>query len=52
MFFPNILTVPPSMEISPNIALKVVLFPEPFCPIRPVIQPGAISNEQSNEKFP
>ena len=28
-------------------ALKSVVFPEPFFPIIPVMEPGCISNEQS-----
>ena len=35
--FPRILIFPPSAEINPKTALNVVLFPAPFCPIKPVI---------------
>ena len=34
--FPRSVMAPPSIEINPKIALNVVLFPAPFCPISPV----------------
>ena len=49
--FPRILIVPLSKEISPKIALNVVLFPAPFWPIKPVTWPFFTSREQSSEKF-
>lgn len=49
--FPSMVIFPPSVEIKPNIALNVVLFPAPFCPIKPVTHPDISSNEQSREKL-